>query len=288
MAAATLVLAALTPSVSRAEDTTAHELRYDFTLDMIAIGGSAGLLLASEYFKTIKPDACRWCDRDDGKDSLNGLDRWARSSLRWNDPRQAQVASGVTAFLLEPAATTLEMIAASATDKASRAFPVDFLIISEAVAVSALLNQTAKLIAARERPFVHVLAGDEKLKTALPSDNNVSFYSGHTALSFTLAAAAGTVATLRGYRLMPLVWSTLMPLAAVTGYLRVAADKHYATDVIVGAVLGGAVGVLLPLVFHGRQGNEFVPDGTGTGTGPGTAQLPLRAAPQMITIGGGF
>jgi membrane-associated phospholipid phosphatase len=287
--AAILAVASLTPSESRAEDSTAHELRYDFALDMAVIGGSAGLVLASEYFKAVKPQSCRWCDRSGGgEDSLNGLDRWARRSLLWKDPRQAQFDSGVTAFLLEPAAATLEMIAASANDRAARAFPVDFLIIGEAVAVSTLLNQTAKIILARERPFVHHMPAEERARTALPSDNNVSFYSGHTAMSFTLAAAAGTVATLRGYRLMPLVWSTLMPLAAATGYLRIAADKHYFTDVLTGMVIGTAVGVVLPLVFHGRQGDDFVPNGLGTGNGPGTAQVPLRSAPQMITIGGGF
>ena len=286
--AATVAVTTLESSSARAEDTTVHELKYDFPLDMAVIGGSAGLVLASEYFRAVKPSSCRWCDRNLGADSLNGVDRWARRSFLWSNPRDAGFTSGVTAFLLEPAAATLEMIAASANDKAQRAFPVDFLIIGEAVAVSTLLNQTTKIILARERPFVHHMNDEERTKTALPSDNNVSFYSGHTAMSFTLAAAAGTVATLRGYRLMPLVWATLMPLAAATGYLRIAADKHYFTDVMTGMVIGTAVGVVLPLLFHGRQGDDFVPNGTGTGSGPGTAQLPVRSAPQMITIGGGF
>jgi membrane-associated phospholipid phosphatase len=285
---AALLLTVLAPSAAHAEDSTAHELHYNLGYNVAAIVGSAGLVMASEYFAIIKPQRCRWCDRNGDDDALNGVDRWARRTMRWQDPRGAQFASGVTAFLLEPAATTLEMIAASTADEATRAFPVDFLIITEAVAVSTLVNQATKIVFARERPFVHGLPPDERLKTALPSDNNVSFYSGHTALSFTLASAAGTVAALRGYRLMPLVWSTLMPLAAVTGYLRIAADRHYFTDVVTGAVIGSAIGVLLPVLFHGRDGDLFVPNGTGTGTGPGTASTPLRSAPAMVTIGGGF
>lgn len=285
---AAFALLGLGPSPSRADDTTAHELRYDLAVDLAVIGGSVGFVLVSEYFRSFKPRTCRWCDRDDAGDSLNGVDRWARDGLRWQDVRQAQFDSSVTAFLLEPAVTTVTMVAVSANEKATRAFPVDFLIISQAVVVSTALNQAVKIIAGRERPFVHHLPDEERAKTTLPSDNNMSFYSGHTAVSFSLAAAAGTVATLRGYRLMPLVWSTLMPLAAVTGYLRIAADKHYFTDVVTGMVIGSAVGVLLPLVFHGRDGDAFVPDGTGTGSGPGTARLPVRALPQMITIGGGF
>jgi membrane-associated phospholipid phosphatase len=288
MAGAALALTTLGPSPARAEDSTAHELHYNLTYDVAAILGSAAIVLGTEYFKIVKPQRCRWCDRDGGDESLNGLDRWARNTMRWEDPRDAQFASGVTAFLLEPAAATLEMIAASTTDQATRAFPVDFLIITEAVAVNTLVNQMTKIAFARERPFVHAMPAEERLKTALPSDNNVSFYSGHTSLSFTLAAAAGTVAALRGYRLMPLVWSTLMPLAVATGYLRIAADRHYFSDVVTGAVIGTAIGVLLPLAFHGRNGDLFVPNGTGTGNGPGTADAPLRVAPSMVTLGGGF
>jgi len=288
VSSAMLALVALAPGEARADDTTAHELRYDVAADMAVIGGSVALVLASEYFKIIKPQHCRWCDRYGDEDRLNGLDRWARNTFLWKDPRSAQFASGVTAFLLQPAAATFEMIAASTADKAGRAFAVDFLIISEAIAVSTLLNQTTKILFARERPFVHNLPPEERLKTALPSDNNVSFYSGHTTLGFTLAAAAGTVATLRGYRLMPLVWATLMPLAATTGILRIGADKHYFTDVVVGAAVGTAVGVLLPVLFHGRDGDAFVPDGTGLAATPGSVPSPLRPLPSMVNLSGGF
>lgn len=289
VAGAAVAVATTATSPARAEDSTAHELRYNVAYDVAVITGSVALVLGSEYFKAIKPQTCRWCDRDDGQDHLNGLDSWARRSFRWKDPRQAQVDSSVISFLIQPAAATLEMIAASTSDKAGRAFPVDFLIISEAVAVSTLLNQATKILFARERPFVHAMSDDDRKKTVLPADNNVSFYSGHTALGFTLASAAGTVASLRGYSLAPLVWGTLMPLAAAGGYLRMGADKHYFTDVMTGALIGTAVGMLLPILFHGRDGDNFVPNGTGTSAGAGSTGTPLRLpTPQTVTLGGGF
>jgi membrane-associated phospholipid phosphatase len=286
-AAASIVGAlSLAPSTARAEEPRVHELRYDVGLDLAVIGGSVALVLGTELLAVVKPRSCRWCDRSAGRDSLNGVDRWARSSLLWREPREAQLESNLTAFLLEPAAAGLTMYAAGRSDKAARAVPVDYLLVGEAIAVSALLNQTAKIVFARERPFVHQMSEAERAKTSLPTDNNVSFYSGHTSVSFALATAAGTVAALRGYRLMPLVWSTLLPLAALTGYLRIAGDKHYFADVVVGMLIGSAVGVALPLAFHGRRGDDLV--GVSGGGGSGTAQQPLRAAPQMITIGGGF
>jgi membrane-associated phospholipid phosphatase len=150
------------------------------------------------------------------------------------------------------------------------------------------LDQATKLLFARERPFVHHMPAEERASTAHPSDNNVSFYSGHTSFAFALATASGTVASLRGYRLAPLVWGTLLPFAALTGYLRIAGDKHYFTDVLTGMLVGSGVGVLLPLVFHGRRGDAFVSDGSSATSGTGAAQLPLRGAAQMVTIGGGF
>ena len=35
-----------------------------------------------------------------------------------------------------------------------------------------------------------------------------------------------------------------------TGYLRIASDRHYFTDVMAGAVVGTAVGVGVPFLFH--------------------------------------
>jgi membrane-associated phospholipid phosphatase len=105
----------------------------------------------------------------------------------------------------------------------------------------------------RERPFVHVLPAEEKATTEHPNDNNVSFYSGHTSLAFSLVTAAGTVSELRGYKHRWLIWAVGLPAAASVGLLRMGADKHYLTDVLVGAAAGSLFGVGVPLLLHGRQ-----------------------------------
>ncbi|MDB4944420.1 MAG: phosphoesterase PA-phosphatase related [Labilithrix sp.] len=278
------------PRAARADAPRPHQLKYDVVIDSSIIGASVAFMLATELSGVVKPRECRWCGRDGEVSEVNGFDRWGRSRLKWRDPQAAQFDSGVTAFLLEPAFATVDMIVVAAADNADRAFPVDLLVMSEAVAVSTVLNQFTKIIFARERPFVHALTPDERRKTVNPGDNNVSFYSGHSALSFSLAAAAGTVATMRGYRGMPVVWGTLMPLAVATGYLRIAADKHYLSDVLTGAVVGTAIGVLVPLVFHNRQGDARVQLGPGDRPPIDDVSAPLRAAPPgpMITLGGGF
>lgn len=77
-------------------------------------------------------------------------------------------------------------------------------------------------------------------------------------LAFGVVSATGTVAPLRGYRWAPLAWAVGLPLAASTAYLRLAADRHYLTDVLVGGAVGTTVGALVPLLFHGRR-RETIP-----------------------------
>ena len=46
-------------------------------------------------------------------------------------------------------------------------------------------------------------------------------------------------------------------MAGMTGALRMVGDKHYLTDVLVGAVVGTAVGFGLPYLFHYRHGSSL-------------------------------
>ena len=59
-----------------------------------------------------------------------------------------------------------------------------------------------------------------------------------------------TVASMRGYRLAPLVWTAGILFGVGTGYTRIAADRHYFTDVIAGAGIGTVIGAGIPLLFH--------------------------------------
>jgi membrane-associated phospholipid phosphatase len=55
---------------------------------------------------------------------------------------------------------------------------------------------------------------------------------------------------MRGYRLAPLVWAAGMMIGVATAYTRMAADRHYFTDVLGGAAIGTVVGGAMPLLFH--------------------------------------
>jgi membrane-associated phospholipid phosphatase len=76
----------------------------------------------------------------------------------------------------------------------------------------------------------------------------LSFYSGHTSTAFAMATAYGYLFTARHPRskwIAP-VWILGYAYASTTGVLRVAAGKHFWSDVIVGAIAGTAVGLAIP------------------------------------------
>jgi membrane-associated phospholipid phosphatase len=230
-----------------------RELRWDPALDIAVTGVGAAAWVAAELLQpAVAPAKCRWCDVDE-------VDAAVRRELLWGDPGAANALSNVTGFALAPLVVGgLDVLAAWHDDSLDRV-GVDALLIVESVVIAADVNTLTKLLVGRERPFVHALAPAQKEQTARPSNNNLSFFSGHTTETFALAAAAGTVATMRGYREAPVVWGAGAVLAAATGYLRIAADAHWLTDVLVGAVIGAGIGVGVPLLFHRPESGVTTP-----------------------------
>jgi membrane-associated phospholipid phosphatase len=240
--------------ISAAAQGSGYDLRYNWRVDVPITAVATTIWILSDVFesKLMRKD-CGWCDRDsNGKSTLNGLDSSVRDGLKWSNPKTADTASNVLDQGIMPA-TVLGLTAlASYHDDRIRDFPVDALIILESVTLALNLNQLTKMAVGRERPFVHAMPADQRGQTANPSDNNTSFYSGHTTRAFSLAVATGTVAWLRGYRWAPWIWAAGLTVATSIGYLRMAADKHYFTDVFVGAVMGSTFGFGVPYLFHGR------------------------------------
>src|SRR4051812_21070919 len=254
MSAAALVLACS----SKARADQPRSLRYDTRVDVGVTATGATWYFMSELLKaSLVPEKCRWCYRaDDGGDLLNPYDGWVRRRLIWRDTRSADITSTVLVGLIEPA-TQLGLTAlAGRNEQALSGFPLDALIVTESTVVAGVLNQIVKFGFARERPFVHFLPrapNAVRQLTDSPSDDNLSFYSGHTTLAFTVATASGTVASMRGYRLAPVVWASGLTVASTVAYLRIAADKHYFSDVITAVVIGSIVGVGVPLIFHSPE-----------------------------------
>ncbi len=246
--AVVLPLLASAPAMAQTADPT-RNLRWDPALDLTVTLGGATAWIVSESFKgSLAPSDCHWCDVD-------AVDAGVREALIWPDTARAGVLSNVAGFALMPLAAIGSDVLAAAHEGALHNVPEDALLIAEATVIAADVNQLTKLLVGRERPFVHALAHDQKALTPQPSDNNLSFFSGHTTEAFALAVASGTIGTMRGYRWAPLAWPVGGAVAATTAYLRIAADKHWLTDVVVGAVVGAGIGFAVPYLFHSAVDN---------------------------------
>jgi membrane-associated phospholipid phosphatase len=249
MVAARVVLLAValaSPLVPAAARAAPHDLRHDLRVDVPLTAAAATIWIGTELAKeSLAPDACRICGG-------NPLDDGTRNRLVWDRRDLARHGSDLLAFAVLPVAAFGHSALAARNAGASREALLDALVIGEAVALAASVNQVVKFAAGRQRPFVRFENFDATDRPRDP-DGNLSFYSGHTSLAFSTVAAAATVASLRGYRSAPWVWGVGLAGAAGVGYLRIAADKHYLTDVLTGAVLGTVVGIAAPRLLHPRE-----------------------------------
>lgn len=227
-----------------AQSGESHALRWDPAVDATVTVGGAAIFLAAEFLKAdLAPPQCRWCNVD-------SVDARVRDALVWRDPTLADTLSNVAGFAFVPLVSVGLNALAAAHEGVLGNVGEDTLLIVEAWVVTAGVTELTKMLVGRERPFVHELLPGQKPPTPQAADNNLSFFSGHTSEAFALVAASGTIATMRGYRWAPLVWSAGGALAATTGYLRIAADKHWLTDVVVGALVGTSIGFAVPYFFH--------------------------------------
>jgi membrane-associated phospholipid phosphatase len=283
----TFVLLLAMTATARADDAPrTKRLGYDTRVDVAITATGAVWMIAAELLKAdLVPEKCRWCyRRSNGDSALNFIDRSTRNAFIWKDTDLAGSISSGIAFVFMPLASVGLPAAAAGYDKQLHYAPVDSLLIAEATILAADLNQLVKFIFVRERPYVHYLPhlpeGIQGLGDS-PSDANLSFYSGHTNLAFAMAASSGTVAYLRNYRLAPLVLGTQLAAAFSVGYLRIAADRHYLSDVMVGAVLGSLIGSLVPLLFHGPS--SAAPEPT-PGAAPGTTSQGFGISPAQVAL----
>ncbi|HEX5659725.1 MAG TPA: phosphatase PAP2 family protein [Polyangiales bacterium] len=232
-----LVLCALLLSSLPARAERAFATNLNVEVPVTAAG--AVLWIVSEGLKPkLAPADCRLCAR-------NALDRAVQEGLMWQNVQPARRLSDALLFGLVPAFAGVSVAALGYAEGKPRSAGENTIVLGEAVVATAVITQLLKYTVARERPFLRTQRDSGELVTHGP-DDNLSFFSGHTSITFALAVGAGSIASFREYKHAPWIWALGMPLAALSGYLRIAADRHYFTDVLTGALVGSAVGVLIP------------------------------------------
>ena len=175
---------------------------------------------------------------------------------------------------------------------ASRWFWADSVILLQAVAFAGAFTNLAKLAFDRYRPYMYINAEEsfeekfdailasESLRTSYEEaienpDSGKSFWSGHSSLAFT---ALCTSAALLTYKHLddhpaPLIglWGGTLAMGVVVASLRVQAGMHFPSDVIVGAIVGTATGLVVPALHRNRKPLPMVIAPTGGPDGGGVS-----------------
>jgi membrane-associated phospholipid phosphatase len=176
--------------------------------------------------------SCAPCDPA----TLPGFDRWAvRPVVRGADAASSAVLIGVAGW------TALAGLRGLPADR----WHDNLTRFAEVTSWTAASTEWLKVLVRRKRP---VLYTSDAAAAAADRDNQRSLPSGHTSLAFS-AATAYLVISRREHLPHRTRNALLLYAGAVAvGALRVAAARHFPSDVAAGAVLGVGIGWLVPTI----------------------------------------
>jgi membrane-associated phospholipid phosphatase len=204
------------------------------------IGTAVGLTSISAYFNAkndiITLDQIRALDAD----RIWKFDRWVTKQYNLKARKSSDIAL-FSSFLLP--LTTL------ATKEGNAEFGKVSLMTLETIILNSSLTNAIKVTARRPRPYLY--NQDVALHLKLRKADQYSFFSGHTsttaALSFLTAQmhtdfndGKGSVA----------IWSLAAAIPAFTAIQRMRAGKHFLSDVLLGYLIGAAIGVTIPRIHR--------------------------------------
>jgi membrane-associated phospholipid phosphatase len=132
----------------------------------------------------------------------------------------------------------------------------DGAIYTEALVLSSSLNLLVRSTQVHPRPLVY--GRDVPASDRLSGEASGSFYSGHANAAFLSAVYFSYTYGLRhpDSRYRGVVWAGSLGAATVVAGLRVAAGKHFLSDVLVGAAVGSFFGWSFPYMHRKKAGGE--------------------------------
>ncbi len=261
-------------------------VRWGITAPVLATTGLGFALMEQVGANGAAPRRCV-LDTDPGCPELGllePLDRVALGHVNDGATTASDVMVGVA--LLLPVALSIvesatwaraEPVGTRRRGRGAARFGVHTAIWAESMGVAMFTTGVVKSAFDRPRPLSH-LGDDAQLEARgieVDGDLGRSFPSGHATLAFSSVVAGATLFTLQRCRpsasrwrsgvhrcaewsrrdktMLGLVWGLGLATAATTATLRVVAGKHYPSDVLMGAAIGAASGVVIPLLHRRRE-----------------------------------
>jgi len=268
--------AASAPAVPTAPSWPAHGVPPVGTWDIVG-AGALGAALLTVQFAVPGPTVPKWTDQ-------NGFDTGIRSALRISGEggRQAAAYTSDGLVYLLVAAPFLNSILVAGVEHERWDVGWRLAVLdAQTLLLAGTITITLQKAIARERPFVQECRGNPALKDCSGGGYNQSFPSGHTSAAFAAVALEcfhhgylDTSHTGWGAAVCPMT----VVAAVGTGILRIAADRHWATDVLAGAAIGGLVGYAIPALHLLGEEKQ-----------PGAVLMPTISPSTMgVTLAGRF
>jgi len=204
-------------------------------LSVAALGASVPLFFESQLIRQKCP-----CDSN----NVNSFDR----PVIGNQDAMAGTISHFTVALAIVAPVVVDI----ADQGFSKILVEDLLVYTEVLSINSSVSHIFRYGAQRPRPVAY-----EANPPEIRAGEFLSFYSGHSASVFAgLSAASMTYGYRYGHKVWP--WFVTIGVGLGESALRVAAGRHFYTDVIAGAVMGTAVGTLVPYLHRRYRGSSLV------------------------------
>jgi len=153
---------------------------------------------------------------------------------------------------------------------------------AEALLATTFVTIGGQHLTLRARPFVTLCVHQPTARECTDgSAQDTSFPSGHTSVGFAVALLecvnhAHLDVEHTGWNAV--ACPVTLAVAGLTGLLRIAGDRHYASDVIVGGLIGAGIGYLVPTLHFAVASNQ-----------PSTAIIPVMAPGYAgLALSGGF
>jgi len=251
----------------------------DGILGAIGIGGNAiGLTLSPDRQNVpaggLDPSGINW-----------GIDRDAIG----NPSTSAKTMSDVAAMATLAGAPVLALLTQPGVHGFGNVVRRPFVLYGESVLLAQAITQVVKPAVSRPRPFTYLPAAERPSSSGYDVTSDHAFLSmpsGHAATTFAAASYAATdnlvsrpdagstehvaVAAVGGF------------LAGATAELRVKADQHFPSDILVGGLIGTVSGVSIPLL------HSYVFPGGGKAPHPGGHAWLMTTVGYVLGAGAGI
>ncbi|OIP54182.1 MAG: hypothetical protein AUK31_00260 [Fibrobacteres bacterium CG2_30_45_31] len=170
----------------------------------------------------------------------------------WN-PTAGTVSNVLSVFVVAPFA--MGALAWKEGDMTGSDYGTFLLMAVQIVAIENGLNLACRSLKVWPRPFMY---GREGGSARDDPEAQGSFYSGHSSAAFATAVFTGIwfQKMYPNSSWTPWVWGASLGVATTVAILRVAAGKHFPSDVIVGALVGSAISYSV-LKIHETEENQL-------------------------------